>query len=452
MHCEVSRKDLVKALRIVGKTVGKQRESVPSISGVKITVDDDHLTLKTTNLQQATTTAIDTTVSIDNPYWENGEYLVDFKLLKKIVDRAKSPTVALCGTYHALPIEPVTDEMPSSAYVADDNRNYHKSPELVAWHAKWNPVIAAWKEEVARLTQEGMLTITTDGSTTIPPMRLEDFPASMASRDNVDICTITGKVLKEAVKRVANIALKEKETTRRALTGINIAVDAICNSLILVAVNGYRLEKLLIPVGLLTDDTDLSVTIPAAAWSKLAQSIGAKETVTLGYDQELQAFSMTAGDTTSSITALSDPFPDYNRVIPSDNSDYKIKVNRGAFLASLERGSIVANEESNAITLQARGDGRLLVSSASKYKGEYEEPIALLGGFPGQLGISFRGDYLSGFCRQHKEAQEIELVLQSAEQAAIIRAPGDRDDTTVIMPVRLDTMPTEQWSAVAVPA
>ena len=446
MHCEVSRKDLVKALRVVGKTIGKLHP-VPSISGVKITVADGRLTLKTTNMQQSTTTIVPATIH------NTGEYLVSFKLFKKIVDRAKSTTVALCGMYHTLPLEPVTDEMPSSAYVPDDNGNYHKPEELIAWHAKWGPVIAAWKEEVTKLTQEGMLTITTDGSTTIPPMRLEDFPASMASRDNIDVCTIIGKVLKEAVKRVASIAHKEKDTTRLTLTGINLSIDSIRGSIVLVATNGYRLEKLLVPVDHLTDDTDLSVTVPAAAWSKLAASIGAKEVVTLGYDQELQSFSMTTGDTTSSITAIPDDFPDYNRVIPSDDSDYKIKVNRSAFLASLERGSIVANEESNAITLQARGDGRLLVSSYSREKGEYQEPIALLGGFPGQLGISFRGDYLEGFCKQHKGAQEIELVLQSAEQAAIIRAPGDRDDTTVIMPVRLsDNAMNEQWHAVAIPA
>ena len=97
MHCEVSRKDLVKALRVVGKTIGKPH-SVPSISGVKITVNAGWLALKTTNMQQSTTTIVPATIH------NTGEYLVSFKLFKKIVDRAKSATVALCGTYHALPI------------------------------------------------------------------------------------------------------------------------------------------------------------------------------------------------------------------------------------------------------------------------------------------------------------------------------------------------------------
>lgn len=258
----------------------------------------------------------------------------------------------------------------------------------------------------------------------------------MPDMSSVSIATLTGKALREAVDRAAKMAKKIDPLGKPALAGINLVLDHPYHRLVLVATDGYRLTKETMEVYTLTQSEDIpSILIPAKPWNSLAKSIGAKEEVTLGYDKDQGFFTMSAGETTFLLREIKGDFPDFERVIPSDNSPYKLTLDRMAFLTAIERGEIVASEETNAITLQAKGDGHLCLLSSSREKGSYREAIALLNGFHGTCGISFRAEYLIDFCRKHK-ANEIELILSDPEHAAIFRPVGSEGEVCVLMPVR----------------
>lgn len=421
MLVEVKRKELAKVLRTAAKSVGKG-SSIAILKGVKLSADGDCLTITTTNLEAWTITKIAGKVA------ESGEFLVGFSALKKVVDKAKCGMVILGGNYQTPPPEPKTDEKPHPMY-----KDSHYTEEYMAWEEKWGPVLKTWKEECARLKKESVLTIEDDGSTTLLPMQLEEYPA-MPKVSSVGIATLTGKVLREAVAKAAKMASKE---STKGLASINLVLNRSAKSLVMVATNGYRLTKETVAADSLRLTSGFSsAPIPAAPWNKLAQSIGAKEKVTLKYDKKHIFFVMTAGETTFLLRETKAKFPDYERVIPSNDSPYKLTVDQAAFLAAVERGEIVASEETNAITLKAKGDGQLWILSSSSGKGSYREAIGLLNGFQGTCAISFRAEYLRDFCGQHKAASEIELILSGPEKAAIFRSVGSEGEVCVLMPMR----------------
>lgn len=428
MLVEIGRKELAKALRIAAKSVGKG-SSMEILKGIKLVADGDCLTVTTTNLEALTVTKVVGEVA------EPGEFLVNFSSLKKVVDKAKCETVILGGNYQAPSPKPKTDEIPDRVYV-DNPRHY--SDEFMAWKEKWDPVLEAWNQECLRLGEESVLTIEDDGSTTLSSMQLEEYPA-MPKVSSVHIATLTGKALREAVEKAASMTLKAGETTHLALTSINLVLDHPHHSLVLVATDGYRLTKETIDWvradSLERIENFSSVLIPANPWNSLTKSIGMKEEVTLGYDKEQGFFAMSVGETTFLLRKINEDFPDFERVIPPDDSPYKLTLDQSAFLAAVERGEIVASEETGAITLQAKGDGRLCLLSSSREKGSYREAIALLNGFHGTCGISFRGEYLVDFCEKHK-ANEIELILGGPDKAAIFRPVDSEDEVCVLMPVR----------------
>jgi len=379
MLVEVNQKELKKALATVGKAKGLVSDS-PYTRWAKLTAGENGLAVSVIG------PAVTIMAKISGEIAEPGEIAVDFVALKKIIGKGTSETVILSK-------------------------------------------------------EESGLTIEADGSTTLPICNLEEYPVEEAKSSETEeieipsIAIVKAEALKQAVDSLAKVVVKERGG--RAPLGINAEFG---DKLILVATDGYHmaLETLVLEPG--SGGAKTPVLIPAKEWSKALGGLGTKGDVCLS--SHTGKVSMEMDNITVTLDAMKEDFPDYHRVIPSDDSPYRIEINAKALLGAVQRAEIVANDETNAITLSTGGgESALKITSESKDKvleqlqylkdasvtGHttcFEEYIRTSNGFTGVLSYSLRADYVAAFCKRHK-AETIEIILSEYDQASIWQAVGN---------------------------
>ncbi len=133
---------------------------------------------------------------------------------------------------------------------------------------------------------------------------------------------------------------------------------------------------------------------------------------------------------------LTGNFPDYERVLPKDNTNIA-KLKKEEIRSAIERVSQFADERSRAIRVQF-GQGEVKVFSSSVETGESEESIP--GEYAGpDLEIGFNAQYLLDFLRaiQH---DDVSFALKDQKSAGEMR-PGGEDSKDhyryVVMPMRI---------------
>ena len=148
------------------------------------------------------------------------------------------------------------------------------------------------------------------------------------------------------------------------------------------------------------------------------------------------------GQVTFMAKTLNEEFPDFERVIPKDNS-IGLLFDRKALLDTLQRIEITAAEESGAVTIRATTDeSAVTINSSSKEKGEAEERVRLKKVPSQEIEISFRGEYLIDALKR-LDSDEVNLWLAAPEKAGLIEPAGEKIAETdagflyVCMPVRL---------------
>ena len=376
MLVEVNQKELKKALATVGKAKGLKSDKAYT-RWVKLAAKGVDFTLSVIGV------AATITAKVSGEIAELGEIAVDFVALKKIIGKGTSETVILS-------------------------------------------------------TEESGLTIKADGSTTLPSCNLEDYPVEEAKSSETEtplIIIVKAKALKKAVDSVAKAALRETNDSRQrqALLGINVEFG---DKLTLVATDGYHMaiETLELEPG--SGGSSGSVLIPAWEWSKALGGLGTKDDICLS--SHAGKVSMDTNNVTITLDTIPEDFPDYHRVIPSNDSPYRIEVKAKALLNAVQRAEIMTHEENDAVTLSTSGgESALKITSENRDKGVFEERIRTFNGFVGILSYSLRADYVEAFCKRHK-GETIEIILSKYDQASIWQAVDNPDSKTVIMPVRLD--------------
>jgi DNA polymerase-3 subunit beta len=133
---------------------------------------------------------------------------------------------------------------------------------------------------------------------------------------------------------------------------------------------------------------------------------------------------------------LTGNFPDYERVLPKDNTNIA-KLKKEEIRSAIERVSQFADERSRAIRVQF-GQGEVKVFSSSVETGESEESVS--GEYAGpDLEIGFNAQYLLDFLRAIQQ-DEVSFALKDQKSAGELRpGSGDAKDQYryVVMPMRI---------------
>ena len=269
-------------------------------------------------------------------------------------------------------------------------------------------------------------------------MAADDFP-ELTRPSDAPLCKLPLSSFLRAISQTAFAALKASETTRLALTGVDLVFRD--GTLKLAATNGYRLAIKRVPVEGLPEGYEASFLVDAQVLGDLQRVLSPVEVEEVEIYAEDGQLHCAAGPVLFSSRLIQEQFPDFERVIPRDN-EIGLFLPREAFLDTLRRLEITATEESGAVTIKASPEETAVeVHSASKEKGEGHERVRLAKA-PGKgIEIAFKAEYLIDALRR-MDSEQVALWLSEPDRAGLIEpagdiAPGDEGFIYVCMPVRL---------------
>jgi DNA polymerase-3 subunit beta len=225
------------------------------------------------------------------------------------------------------------------------------------------------------------------------------------------------------------------EATRHYLCGFYLHIAPTENGPVLraVATDGHRLARIDVPFPAGAEAMP-GVIVPrrvAIELRKIIETMG--DRLEFAVSESRLMVSAPGYSVTSKLVDGS--FPDYGRVIPSDNN-CKLTIDRRVFFAAVGRVVAVSSERSRAVKVEI-GPDRLVLSHVDSATGsavEEVEPEAFhYAGTPITTGYQARyladiGDVLG---------EKVEISLSDYQTPALLRDPDDPGDLFLIMPMRV---------------
>ena len=139
------------------------------------------------------------------------------------------------------------------------------------------------------------------------------------------------------------------------------------------------------------------------------------------------------GEATLTSKLIDGTFPDYDRVIPSNN-DKILEVDCKTFAEAVDRVSTISTEKSRAVKLSIENSG-LKVSATSPENGTAEEELEVRY-VAAPLEIGFNSRYLLDIAEQI-DGDGAQFEMSDAGSPTIVRDSADRSALYVLMPMRV---------------
>lgn len=268
--------------------------------------------------------------------------------------------------------------------------------------------------------------------TKIAGMSRESFPELPQMPEAIS--EIPVKLLASMISRTA-FAISMEES-RFTLNGALLLLSD--EGMTMVATDGHRLayvEGSMSANG--SSSKSFRALIPKKAMGeivKLAEESGADSKVIFAGDDNHLFFRF--GERLLITRKLTGNFPDYERVLPKDNTNIA-KLKKEEIRSAIERVSQFADERSRAIRVQF-GQGEVKVFSSSVETGESEESVPTEYAGP-DLEIGFNAQYLLDFLRA-VSGDDVSFALKDQKSAGEMRPGGEEAKDRyryVVMPMRI---------------
>ena len=373
MEITVSRQDLVKELTAT-QSVVERKTTIPILSNFLIEVEGDRLNITATDLDQAIRTS--TEVKVKKP----GSCTIP---ARKLYDYVK-----------LLPDGEISIKLLENHWV--QIRSGRSNTKMVG---------------MARANYP----------------QVPEFP-SVASTQ------ISAQALKTLITRT--IFAISNEESRYTLNGALLVIKA--ESLAMVATDGHRLAYVEKPNEILEGISgEKRVLIPRKALQELLQLLSASEAEQVEFADDEHTLFFRLGYRTLSTRKLSGQFPNFEAVMPRDNTRFAV-VRSSELSAAIQRVAQFADERSGAIRLRLEGN-ELKISSSSTESGESEDTIDTpYSGEP--IMVGFNSVYILDFLKALGNEGEVRLEFKDSQSAGQMR-PEDPDAEYkyryVLMPMRI---------------
>ncbi len=129
-------------------------------------------------------------------------------------------------------------------------------------------------------------------------------------------------------------------------------------------------------------------------------------------------------------------FPDYNRVIPSDDHNNKVlEVDRAAFARAVDRVATISSEKSRGVKL-SMSNANLVLSATSQENGTATEEMEVRFADDEKLEIGFNSRYLLDITQQI-EGEGAQFKMADGASPTIVRDSADASALYVLMPMRV---------------
>ncbi len=269
--------------------------------------------------------------------------------------------------------------------------------------------------------KEGEIVITGGGPRfRFRELRIDDFP-KLDDPDLSEAAGVDGEAFAAALGQVMIAA--STDDARPILTGVFFEHEE--GNLRLVATDSYRLAVRDVPAVA----AELSGLVPVRALKELGRSVGAAE-LQVGVGGREAAFASSRGTLTAHV--IEGTFPNYRQLIP-ESYPSRLKVDRKALLAAIDRASLVA-EDHIPIRLTLSSGGVELSVSRQDVGGETEH---VEGEYNGEeMTIAFNSRYLNDGVTAVEEEMVVLDVLDPLKPG-VIRGGESEDFLYLLMPVRL---------------
>ena len=231
---------------------------------------------------------------------------------------------------------------------------------------------------------------------------------------------VSGNELKSAFDRCF-VAMANQDV-RYFLNGMHVALNN--GNLDVVATDGHRLNS----ASLNATGNDIAVTIPRDC-VKPVMGVLDCDSATIGIsDSSIQ---VSDGPRTVTVKLIDGKYPDYNRVIPSGNSN-EIEFNRMELYSAVSRAALLSNEKFKGIRFQIQNN-ECAISGSNPEQEESSETIPCSHG--GELfEIAFNATYLTDALSSIDTDSVVINFGADGSKSALI---SDGDFRCVVMPIRL---------------
>ena len=264
-------------------------------------------------------------------------------------------------------------------------------------------------------------------SFSLPTLPVDDFPAISDQAMSTEF-TLSAVDLKSLIENT-RFAVSMEET-RYYLNGIYLHL-ADGKLLRAVSTDGHRLARsqMDMPSGA---ETMPAVIVPRKAVGELSKLIDEYEgDVKIGVTDTRARFSFGSVEVTTKL--IDGTFPDYQRVIPTENNNI-LQVPAGEFRHAVDRVSTVSADKTRSVKM--RIDGKVLTLTASSTESASGEETIEVDYSGEALEIGYNARYLMDVASQI-EGDSIEFALADSALPTVIRSPGDDANLFVLMPMRV---------------
>jgi DNA polymerase III subunit beta len=226
------------------------------------------------------------------------------------------------------------------------------------------------------------------------------------------------------------------EESRYTLNGALLILKA--ESLAMVATDGHRLSFVEKPGEALEGISgEKRVLVPRKALQELQQLLANSEAEKIEFADDEHTLFFRVGHRTLSSRKLTGQFPNFEAVMPRDNTRSAV-VRSSELSAAIQRVAQFADERSGAIRLRLE-DNELKVSANSTESGESEDTIDTpYSSDP--IVVGFNSGYILDFLKALDNSGEVRLEFKDSQSAGQMR-PEDPDAEYkyryVLMPMRI---------------
>jgi DNA polymerase-3 subunit beta len=373
MEITVSRQDLVKELTAT-QSVVERKTTIPILSNFLIEAEDDRLNITATDLDQAIRTSTEAKVKKPGACTIPARKLYDYvKLLPE-----GDISIKLLENHWVQ----IRSGRSNTKMVGMARANYPQVPEF--------PTVAA--------------------------------------------TSISSLALKTLINRT--IFAISNEESRYTLNGALLVIKA--ESLAMVATDGHRLSYVEKPNENLEGISgEKRVLIPRKALQELQQLLSVSDAEKVEFADDEHTLFFRVGHRTLSTRKLSGQFPNFEAVMPRDNTKFAV-VRSSELSAAIQRVAQFADERSGAIRLRLESN-ELKISSNSAESGESEDTIDTpYSSDP--IAMGFNSGYILDFLKALGNEGEVRLEFKDSQSAGQMR-PEDPDAEYkyryVLMPMRI---------------
>ena len=221
------------------------------------------------------------------------------------------------------------------------------------------------------------------------------------------------------------------DNLRPALTGV--FCQLFNDHIRMVSTDGHRLVKIVNKD--FSSDVQREIVIPTRALNLVARNLSEKgeQQVILGKSHILFSFT----DTLIYSRIINEPYPDYERVIP-DNNTKELIITRDDIIASVKRVSLFSNPISSQVKINLSENKMSIFAQDIDFGGEAHEIVACEY-TSSELEIAYNANYLLDVFR-HVDTDKIRFTMETAEGPGLVYPQKQNEHEELlmlVMPVRL---------------